>query len=41
MTEGKASPDTESGPARSMAWGPRLGWDRGAMARRVTHSPSR
>jgi len=39
MTEGKASPDTESGPARSMAWGPRLGWDRGALARRTTALP--
>jgi branched-chain amino acid transport system permease protein len=39
MTEGKASPDTEPASARSMAWGPRLGWDRGALARRVSGLP--
>ncbi|MDT0276944.1 branched-chain amino acid ABC transporter permease [Blastococcus goldschmidtiae] len=39
MTQGKASPETSPGVARSRAWGPRLGWDRGALARRVTRLP--
>ena len=38
MTQGKASPG-EGQPRRPMAWGPRLGWDRGALARRVTALP--
>jgi branched-chain amino acid transport system permease protein len=38
MTEGKASPG-DAPPRRSMAWGPRLGWDSGALARRVTALP--
>ncbi|HYH23795.1 MAG TPA: hypothetical protein VD834_00475, partial [Blastococcus sp.] len=39
MTQGKASPDTEPAASRSMAWGPRLGWDRGVLARLVTRLP--
>ncbi len=39
MTQGKASPESSPGQARSMSWGPRLGWDRGAFARRVTALP--
>ncbi len=39
MTEGKASPG-DAAPRRSMAWGPRLGWDSGALARRVTGLPT-
>ena len=38
MTEGKASPG-DAPTARPLAWGPRLGWDRGALARRVTGLP--
>lgn len=39
MTQGKASPDTEPAASRSMAWGARLGWDRGVVARLVTRLP--
>ncbi|RBY79161.1 branched-chain amino acid ABC transporter permease [Blastococcus sp. TF02-09] len=39
MTQGKASPDTESAVARSGGRGPRLGWDRGALAQRVAGLP--
>lgn len=39
MTEGKASPG-DAPPRRAMAWGPRLGWDRGGLARRITALPA-
>jgi branched-chain amino acid transport system permease protein len=41
MTEGKASPG-DSPPVRPMAWGPRLrlGWDRGALGRRLGGLPT-
>ena len=39
MTQGKASPDTESAVARTTAKSPRLGWDRAALSRRVTSLP--
>ncbi|SDE98214.1 branched-chain amino acid transport system permease protein [Blastococcus fimeti] len=39
MTQGKASPDTESAVARTTPKSPRLGWDRGALSRRVTNLP--
>jgi branched-chain amino acid transport system permease protein len=39
MTEGKASPG-DAPPRRAMAWGPRLGWDRSGLARRITGLPT-
>jgi branched-chain amino acid transport system permease protein len=39
MTQGKASPESDPGVARTGARGLRLGWDRGALARRVAGLP--
>jgi branched-chain amino acid transport system permease protein len=39
MTEGKASPG-DAPPRRAMGWGPRLGWDRSGLARRITALPT-
>ena len=39
MTEGKASPG-DAPASRPMAWGPRLGWDRGALGRRLGGLPT-